>query len=311
MPILGAVDVGSNTFRFWLAEIKGEGRVRELCSGRETVRLGGGLFQTGLLSEAAMDRAVQTLGRFRSEMERFSPERIAVVATSAVREAKNRNEFIRRVREKVGWDLEVISGEEEAWRTYLGVSLGLSAFLDDALLVDIGGGSSELARIRRGKLERSLSLGLGVVHLAERYLQSDPPVSSEISSLRREVEERLRKAIAEMAVDPTTELIGTAGTVTTLAALDLGMVEYDPERVNGHLLSQRAVEGWLGRLSTMPLAERRKLAVLEPGREDLIVAGAVVVATLMDLLGKKVLRVSEYGLREGILYHLYLSSGKH
>jgi exopolyphosphatase/guanosine-5'-triphosphate,3'-diphosphate pyrophosphatase len=318
-PTFGSVDVGSNTFRYLVAEVwkddaappGGDARpprvnIRELRAGSGIVRLGEGLSKSGMISEGAMGRAIDALRRFRSEMEVLPVERVAVVATSAVREAGNRQELIDRVRRELGWSLEVVSGEEEARLSYLGICAGLREFPEDALLADIGGGSTELIRIRGGKTEHCVSLRLGVVHLTERYLNSDPVDPSERDRVCRESERVLREGLPGMSIEPQTDLIGTAGTVTTLAAIDQGMVRYDPERVNGYRLSREAVEKWLLYLSSLPLAERRKIPVLERGREDVIVAGTILTAALMDLLGKRSLKVSEYGLREGILYNLYL-----
>ncbi|HET6369720.1 MAG TPA: Ppx/GppA phosphatase family protein [Nitrospiria bacterium] len=319
-PAFGSVDVGSNTSRYMVAEVWKDDagpvgdshpprvNIRELRAGREIVRLGEGLSKSGVISEGAMGRAIDALRRFRSEMKGLTVERVAVVATSAVREAANRRELIERVRNEIGWNLEVVSGEEEARLSYLGICAGLREFPEDALLVDVGGGSTELIRIRGGKVDRCVSLHLGVVHLTERYLTSDPVGPTERERVRQESERVLREGLSGMSIGTQTDLIGTAGTVTTLAAIDQGMVRYDPERVNGYRLSRDTVEKWLLSLSSLPLAERRKIPVMELGREDVIVAGTIVTAALMDLLDKQSLRVSEYGLREGVLYNLFLEA---
>lgn len=315
MPIFGAVDVGSNTFRFWVAEFRDRGvgslpQVKSLGSGRETVRLGEGLSQQGILSPAAIDRAIQALKRFRLQMDVFPMDRLVVSATSAVRVAQNRGELVARIRKDVGWDLEVISGEEEARRTALGVALGLNGGLQDALLADIGGGSTELIRILRGESESCVSLDVGVIPLAERYLHADPTTPSEIEAIRGEIDGMLRSGVSKMNIRPETELIGTAGTLTSLAALDLGLVRYEPEQVNGHLLYNTEIRKWLERLSSMTLAQRRRIKVMERGREDLIVAGTAVVMALLEVAGKDRFRVSEFGLREGILYDLFIQGSR-
>jgi len=228
-----------------------------------------------------------------------------------VREARNGREFVRRVKEKTGLDVEIIDGDEEALLALKGVLSCITVKTSDALVFDIGGGSTEYILSSLGNPVYSESLKLGVVHAAETFLHSDPTKEEEIEKVSNHVVEilkpllnnlvqnGLKKRLPPENIDIT--LIGTAGTITTLAAMDQGLESYDPSRINNYLLTHDRVKSLLNDIYPLALCERRKLCSLEGGREDLIVAGTVIVLKTMEVFGFREMMVSDGGLLEGVL----------
>jgi exopolyphosphatase/guanosine-5'-triphosphate,3'-diphosphate pyrophosphatase len=312
MPVFASIDLGTNTVRLLVAESNGES-FTALYSNQAITRLGEGLSKGGVLVERAMERTINTILSFKKEASAYNPSSIWVAATSAVREAKNRSEFIERVKRITGLELEVITWEEEARRTILGVfsgNLPLSLLRKEgskgrAIIFDIGGGSTEFVLTENKNLIKSVGTDLGVIHLSERYIKKDPVDDEELITLENVIAakvENVRNQIRSSVVPrPSSLLIGTAGTITTLAALDLNLYPYNPAKVNGYILSLKNVKGILKRLKAMTLSERRNIPALEKGREDLIIPGAVIVIKVMEILGFDEMTVTDYGLREGII----------
>ncbi|MBI3610115.1 MAG: Ppx/GppA family phosphatase [Nitrospirae bacterium] len=309
--ILAGIDIGTNTVRWLTAEIGRIGdrlELRPIHEGRRITRLGEGIVHTGRLSPAAMNRTLQALKEFRAEVADFSADRIVGVATSAVREAANREPFLSRVKEEIGLSVEVISGEEEARRTLRGVRYGLGGEdrgHRDLVVIDIGGGSTEWMLVAEGRIREMRTVPTGVVKLTDRYPVAGPLTAADQRRLIAEIEELFRPVVESAAQvlrgSPGGCFVGTAGTVTTLAALELAMTSYDPSRVQNMRLSLDRVKSWHQKLVGMTLIERRRLAGLERGREDLIVAGAALLLTAMRMIGANEVVVSDYGLREGVL----------
>jgi len=304
MPVYAAIDVGTNTLRLLIAETVGPDDYTVLHEEQEITRLGEGLLPTRLLQDAPRRRSLTVLKRFADTARSFKAGEIASVATSAVREARNREEFIAEVGRETALALRVIDGREEARLTLLGVRRGLRLGLRRILAIDIGGGSTEFVLARGEVIEGIVSTGLGVVKLTEQYLVSDPPTIGELRSVKEVVGTRVDRLRRELPGLEETQLVGTAGTVTTLAAIDLALVTYDRQKVQGHCLGLARVMELLDRLAALPLRERRGIPGLESGRADIIVAGAAILAVSMERLGYHELRVSDDGLREGILLDL-------
>ncbi|HZJ69910.1 MAG TPA: Ppx/GppA family phosphatase, partial [Planctomycetota bacterium] len=214
----------------------------------------------------------------------------------------NREAFVERVRAATGHSIDVLSGAEEARLALLGVSSGLPELGDRFVLLDIGGGSTEFILAEAGRPRMTVSLRLGVVALAERYVDAGPVAPARFEAMRREVAARLDTELpAEMAAGASPTLVGTAGTVTSVAALDLDLTAYDPDRVQGHVLHRSAVKRQLARLAALSLAERAALPGLEPGRADILIPGIAICLAAMARLGFDSLVVSDRGLREGVL----------
>jgi len=298
-----AIDVGTNTVRLLVGESDGRGGYRPLLAAQEITRLGEGLLPSRRLQPLPMQRTLAVLRRFAEAAAAHGAGRVLALGTSALREAGNRGLFLRRVEEETGIRLRAIPGEEEARLTLRGVVGGLPGRPGRLLLLDIGGGSTELLLAEGERARRRVSTGLGAVKLTEAHLAHDPPLAAELRAVRQAVAarlDRLRREELGGAALPES-LVGTAGTITTLAAIDLALDPYDPARVSGHRLSRGRVEALLGELARVPLAARRGVRGLEPARADVIVAGGLICLGCMRALGYGSLLVSDAGLREGIL----------
>ena len=302
---LATIDLGTNTVRLLIVEAEGS-RWRALHQDQRVTRLGEGQATAGRLLDAPMQRTIDTVSEFVRAAERLGVPDVYVVATSAVREASNREAFVVKVATATGRPVRVVSGLDEARLTLYGVAAGLPRLEGSFTLFDIGGGSTELVVARQGRPLSAASLPLGVVALRERYMDEGPVDATRFALLEHEVTTRLAEglppALVAAAADST--LVGTAGTVTTLAALDLGLSAYDAMRVHGHVLTLAAVDGLLTRLAPMTLAERARLPSVEPGRADVLVPGIAICRAVLGRLGRDALVVSDRGLREGILEEL-------
>ena len=304
MAVYAAIDVGTNTLRLLVAEAVTPDEFAILHEEQEITRLGEGLLPTRLLQDAPRRRSLTVLRRFADMARSFKAGEVASVATSAVREARNGKEFLDETARETGLALRVIDGREEARLTLLGVRHGLRLGLRRVLAIDIGGGSTEFVLARGEVIEGIVSTGLGVVKLTEQYLVSDPPTIGELRGLKEVVGARVDRLRGELPGLEGAQLVGTAGTVTTLAAIDLALVTYDRQKAQGHRLRLARVMELLDRLAPLPLRERRGIPGLEPGRADIILAGAAILAVSMERLGHHELQVSDDGLREGILIDL-------
>jgi exopolyphosphatase/guanosine-5'-triphosphate,3'-diphosphate pyrophosphatase len=321
--ILAGIDIGTNTLRLLVAET-GPGAFSELYSDRKITRLGQDLDRTAALSRDAVERSIAALMDFSAKIREYSAVRAAAVGTSALRNAANAGEFIGEAKQRTGIDIAVITGEDEARLMLLGVAGALKAArrgpdagpLESALVIDIGGGSTELIVTRRGSEPEIASLPLGAVYLTERFIRSDPPPAGELNALRRAVRseldeyERDRRRTWGTGTTPARVCAGTAGTITTLAAMDQGLREYDPARINGFVLRRASLDAIIDRLNASTLARRREMAGLERGREDIVLAGAVVAQEIMERYGYPEMLVSDWGLREGIVLDLYEKVGR-
>lgn len=303
---VAAIDVGTNTIRLLIAEADDRGGYRRLLEAQEITRLGQGLLPERLLQPEPMRRSLAVLAHFRRLCADRAVGAIRAVGTSALREAGNRDEFLSLARQDAGVEIELISGEEEARLTLLGIRGALDPAPASILMLDIGGGSTELLLADGPRIVGLVSTGLGAVKLTETFLTEDPPAPAQLDAAARAADDRFaRVRHGELPgwVKPPV-LVGTAGTITTLAAIDLALDVYDPSRVNGHRLSRDRVAGLLADLAGMPLSGRRRVRGLEPARADIIVAGTLICLAAMRAFGLHTLTVSDGGLREGILLDL-------
>jgi exopolyphosphatase/guanosine-5'-triphosphate,3'-diphosphate pyrophosphatase len=265
-------------------------------------RLGEGQARTGALGETPMARTAEAVASYVERARALGASEIVIVGTSAVREAENGHGFVRSLGERTGVAVEIISGEDEARLTVRGVLDGLDRPPGALIVFDIGGGSTEYTLVDDGTIVASVSLRLGVVPLAERFPVRGRVSAAGFEDIEAAVESQLRRELpARLTSGHAARLIGTAGTVTTLAALDLGLHEYDPARVNGHVLDRNAIARQRDRLCGLTADERGALPCLEPGRADLIVPGLAIVTATMAELSRETLIVSDMGLREGLM----------
>jgi exopolyphosphatase / guanosine-5'-triphosphate,3'-diphosphate pyrophosphatase len=265
------------------------------------LRLGEGVDARKRLAPTAMERVIQVLKEWHDRVEAHSVDAVVVVATSAVRDAQNRQEFLDRIRREVGWGVEVLTGEEEARRTLLGIRFGLPDEVREFAAVDIGGGSTEFIRVGSQGSVDVISLDLGVVRLTERAFMSDPPTAVDLARAEKEIVRQLEAATRRYAGAWPPTLVGTAGTITTLAAMDQGLSRYDTSKVHNYVLSYETVRNLEKAMTEKACAQRVGMPGLEPGREQVIVAGTVILRTIMERLAFPQCLVSDFGLREGIL----------
>lgn len=304
IPRLAGIDIGTLTCRLLIAEAPLRAPLRELSSARAILRLGEGVDRTKRLSEPAIERVVTTLREWKALIERSDVDGCIAVATSAVRDAENRLEFLDRVLKEIGMQVEVLSGEEEARRTMLGIRSGLPAGAVDVLALDIGGGSTELILDRPGQPPIARSIDLGVVRLSERTLHHDPPTTEEVREAREWIRRETLASVADMPRPVGLTFVGTAGTITSLAAMAQKLPAYEPTRIHNYVLTLERTRELERLLLGMPRAERSALPGLEKGREDVIVAGAIILRTAMETLEVRDCLVSDLGLREGVLLDL-------
>ncbi len=310
MMRLAGVDIGTLTCRLLIADLPPEGKLTEVRSERRILRLGEGVDQTKQLSMAAMDRVIQCLKEWRGLIDEAQVDRVTAVATSAVRDARNRDEFLDRVKREVGFEVELISGDEEARRTLLGIRSGLPDGVTDVLALDIGGGSTEFILDRPGQRPVVRSIDIGVVRLCERLLRQDPPTDDEVRQAREWVAKETTTVVASMGNYQAATFVGTAGTITSLAAMAQQLSIYEPARIHNYQLQLSTIQEIEQTLLSRKKDARAGLPGLEKGREEVIVAGAVIIRTIMETLGMSAVLVSDLGLREGVLINLAKRVGK-
>lgn len=301
---LACIDIGTLTCRLLIGEVDGHGPVKTIYSGRKILRLGEGVDQTKRLDPEAMTRVIAALREWQRVIEQHDVGAFTAVATSAVREARNREEFLQRVEREAGVEVEVIDGEEEARRTLLGLRSGLPESVQDILGLDIGGGSTELIVSREGQGAQTISLDIGVVRLSERVLKSDPPSATEIQEAERLIHSSTQEALTTLGNVSGLTFVGTAGTITSLAAIAQGLTTYDPQRIHNFTLTLDTVKRIEHTVRTRTKADRIGIPGLEPGREEVIAAGTLILRCIMEDLHQDQCLVSEYGLREGVLVNL-------
>lgn len=304
MRRLAGIDIGTLTCRLLIACLPPAGPLEELRSDRRILRLGEGVDQTKRLSSAAVDRVIQCLREWQEIIATHQVDAVTAVATSAVRDAANRDEFLERVKREAGFDVEVITGDEEARRTLLGIRSGLPAGVTDILALDIGGGSTEFILDRSGHHPVVRSIDIGVVRLCERLLRHDPPTDDEVHRAREWVARETKAAAAQMGNFQTATFVGTAGTITSLAAMAQKLPAYEPARIHNYRLQLATILELEHTLLSRKQADRVGLPGLEKNREEVIAAGAIIIRTVMKMLGMSSVLVSDLGLREGVLIDL-------
>lgn len=300
---VGIIDVGSNTSRLIVLAYHPGVAFRLIDQIREQVRLSEGMGPERLLRPDPMARMVRLLRVFRGLCEGDGITTIVAVGTSAVREARNQAEFVALVREQTGLTLRVLSGEEEARYGYLAAANSL-AFSSGAVL-DIGGGSLELVRVKDRRMCGTAVLPAGAVRLTEEFLHSDPPRPAELRTLRRHVELLMRDA-GWIKAAPGNVLVGMGGTIRTLAKIDQRLHDYPLDRVHGYALTRDAIEAILARLSAQPFRKRRKFPGLSSERADVTIAATIALLAVMDWGGYEAVTVCGQGLREGVFYEHFL-----
>lgn len=295
-----AIDLGSNTVKITVAEVSPSGEISALREDAEITRVGEKLDENGFVLPAALERTLAALGRMVAEARGLGAERIACVATAGLRGASNAHLLLERAQRELGLDIEIISGLREAELTFAGPALRFGP--GPLAVVDIGGRSTEIVTGAGGRAEARCSLELGAVRLTERFLASDPPAAAELASAAAEVRARLLDA-PEVAAGAT--WVGVSGTVMSLFgwSRSLGTIE-EVVASDGAALSREAVARALAELAARPAPDRVRGTVIPPGRADVIVAGALILLEILDLHRATELRVSNTGVRFGLLAEL-------
>ncbi len=301
MTRVAAIDCGTNSLRLLVADLL-PGAKADVHREMRVVRLGQGVDQTGALHPDALERTRVALVDYAAACLSLGVERTRMVATSATRDASNRSAFVSLVEGSLGVTPEVITGEQEAALSFLGAT----AELTDGgpfLVMDIGGGSTELV-LGTSEVTASRSVDVGCVRLTERHLADDPPTSSQVAAARADVDRALTSVLGDVPVDQARTVIGVAGSVTTVAAVALGLSSYDPAAIHLARLSAAQVDEVTESLLAMTRAERAALPVMHPGRVDVIGGGALVLQSVVRRLGLVEVLVSEADILDGIALSL-------
>ena len=300
---LAALDVGTNSTRLLVADVVGGAIVAEHAREMVITRLGKGVDRTGRFDPAALERTLEVLAGYAETCRLLGVEHRRVVATSATRDAADRRAFLDGVRDLLGVEAEVLTGQAEAAAAYRGATAGLEGDLP-TLVVDIGGGSTELI-LGDGTTSRAMvSLDIGCVRLFERHLHSDPPTTAEVAALRADVADHLARVAGVLDPAAASRVVGVAGTVTTVTAIALGLDAYDPLRIHHQALDPAEIGAVAGKLAAMTVAERAAMPVMAKGREDVIVAGALLLDELVRSFQLRQVIASETDILDGVLLGL-------
>ena len=298
MPTFAAIDIGSNSCRLKIATVQAH-RLKTLHEDREVTRLGEGVFSSGFLTPESMADTVRVLRRFHRSTQQIVTDTVRVVATSALRDARNSQAFIEWVRSATGWRVEIVSGVEEARLIHLGLVSGPRVDRSPTLMMDLGGGSCELTISQGGHIRDAVSLPLGAVRLSNEFLRHDPPRKGELKRLRGFVTREVNRIVDRIATAKIRNVIATSGTAAALAAVASHLRRGSDRRRS--VVSRAEMSRISKRLARLPITERRKIEGIGPRRAEIIVAGATVYHELLERLHLKGFRYSPLGLRDGIL----------
>jgi exopolyphosphatase / guanosine-5'-triphosphate,3'-diphosphate pyrophosphatase len=296
---VAVVDIGTNSTRLLVADVDDAGALTEVERRTEVTRLGQGVDRDGVLAEEAMERVFATLADYRRRIDSRRAQRAVAVLTSAVRDAANGAKFAARVRDENGLDARIIGGDEEARLTFLGATSGRPQDDTPTVVIDIGGGSTELVVGSGHRVSFHVSIQAGVVRHSERHIHADPPRGRDLDALAFDVRAILAASIPPEVRASARAAIAVAGTPTSLAAIDMNLECYSPDKVHGHVLKLAACERMLDRLAALPDAERRRVRGLHPDRAPTIVAGTVMLIEALRLFDLQATEVSDQDILHG------------
>ena len=301
MMRVAAIDCGTNSTRLLVAEAQPDG-FRSVDRRMLITRLGQGVNERRVLAPEALERTFAAIADYAAICGDLNVERMRVTGTSAVRDAHNRDEFFRGVRMLTGMDPELLTGAEEARATFLGARSDLPGN-EAVLVVDIGGGSTEFIY---GHLEPEelVSLDIGCVRMFEKHLASDPPTAEELNTLRADVTEEISRARTDLSVARGARFVGVAGTVAQLALLKAGVPVYDPDITHHAVLTHGDVRVLERRLASLDYARRKRITGMDPGRADVIVAGAAILEVAMEVFDVAEVLTSEKDILDGLVMQL-------
>lgn len=297
------IDIGTNTILCLIAELRSDGSFDVLDDLAEITRLGQGVQRTGSIGPQGEERSRKTLRRYLERCQVLKVQEIRSVGTSALRDAQNSAEVRARFKEQLGLDVRVISGDEEAAYSFLAVQKGLPLEGRELLVIDVGGGSTELIRGNQAGVSQAISIDIGSVRLTEQFLHSDPVRKEEYEKLMVAIEKELASLPEQWLKDSSIlSLVGIAGTFTTLSAVEKKLVSYTHAEVHGSPLTLREVQRQVALFESKTIAERKAIPGVEPNRADVIFAGACLIERMMTLFDSERVIVSDHGVRYGLLH---------
>ncbi|MDY6863628.1 MAG: exopolyphosphatase [Thermodesulfobacteriota bacterium] len=308
---LASIDAGTNTFRLLIADISHDGKINPLFTKRIITRMGEGLNSNNHLTDQAMMRGFNALKDFSRNIEAYQVKEVLGVATSAFRKARNAKRFLEKVHNELGITLKIINRFEEGILMFKGVKGVIDFYTPSHLIFDIGGGSTEFVLSGGNDFKDINSLDLGVVYCTEKFLSNDPPAKDELNKLEAFILKTLlqlqdnyeKNLLSDLISQDKLTIVGTAGTATTLAAIDQKMRNYNPEKINNYSLSKNRIKDIFKELISMSSRQRKALPGIESGREDLIISGVIIIINILELFAQDNLIVSDAGLLEGILWN--------
>jgi exopolyphosphatase/guanosine-5'-triphosphate,3'-diphosphate pyrophosphatase len=308
--ILTSIDIGTNSIRLLISEVK-DSNLFDIVRKVKITRLGEGMGETGLISKEAMNRTLNVLKEYKEVIDKYKISNYHAVGTSALRYCKNSNKFIERVKEETDLDVEIISGEKEAYFSFLGSTY---QFMDKRtiLIIDIGGGSTELVLRKEGKIRLSHSLPVGCIRLTEKYLLSDPPTNKQIKNsflflepiLMNSLNMISKKSFEKISNFKIQQIIGLGGTISAIASIKLGLKKYDFNKLHLFNLKLNEIENIFKELSEITLKERRRVIGLEKERTDTILGGTIILLALLKFLKIDEIIVSQRDMLDGIILSL-------
>ena len=298
MTRVAAIDCGTNSVRLLVADVDGT-RLTDVVRRMEIVRLGEGVDRTGRFVPEALERTFAALRSYADDIASLGASRVRMVATSATRDAANRDDFVVGVRDVLGVDPQVVTGDEEAALSFAGATGDLSDWAAPYLVVDIGGGSTEFV-LGAERVLAARSVDVGCVRMSERHFADDPPTTAQVEAAQRDIDAAIALAGETVPLREARTLVGVAGTVTTVAAIALGLPAYDAERIHHTRIRADGVREISDRLVRMSREQRAAIPVMHPGRVDVIAAGALVLRRIVDRLGCGEVVASEHDILDGI-----------
>lgn len=301
---IASIDIGTNTVLLLIADVDPDGRITTVHEEQRIIRLGKNVDTNRNIGIEGLMKCVAVLQSYRAIAEKYECEELTACGTSALRDAHNRDWFIQEINKQTGVVIEILSGEDEALWTYQGGRLVLpdsEADDSDMLVIDIGGGSTEFIIGSRSGITHKISLDVGAVRMTEMFLKSDPVKTQEELSLKEFVASLLTEKLEHYALSKDARCIGVAGTVTTLAAMEQKMEKYQPDKINGYVISKTGLQQLLDDIRPMTQSERQKIKGLQPERADVIFAGGLILFEALNYFGLEHIMVSDYGLRYGLI----------
>jgi exopolyphosphatase/guanosine-5'-triphosphate,3'-diphosphate pyrophosphatase len=306
---LASIDAGTNTFRLLIADVSNNGKIKPLLIKRIITRMGERLEINGNLTSQAQKRGFKALKSFSQNIEEYQVKEVLGIATSAFRKAKNAIKYLEKVKYDLGIELKIIDKLEEGNLMFKGVKGAINFNKQNQLIFDIGGGSTEFV-LAEEKIPKNInSLDLGVVYITENFLKNDPPLNIELHKLENFISTKLiflkeyyeKNKLSHLIQKDKLNIVGTAGTPTTLAAIDQKMTIYNPEKINNYSIKKNRIQDIFKELIQMTAIERKSLPGLESGREDLIISGIMIIINILELFSSDNLIISDAGILEGIL----------